>query len=746
MKIIRVKHIDFELVIECNNIEITFNKAFKKQGSKITTATSYSVNEGDIFIYNFEKNNLEQIDTKRTYPLIFENKDYFIGITFDNEKAIQAPYIHSQLRNIEEKFFYREELKFLAGTINFGNDLGRSSFVLRYTINGKPREIVLQFEVFPIKLNYREDFDKIVLDIEKEYTYLVLDFLKKTYSSFKTGDTPNTDLIWWQVFGGVYNDFIQSSKFILNKPHSRIVKEVAYKKADTIKKWTPYLEEAYAQFKNQPNKSYRYEYRKLSTNTSENKFFKYAVIQTLKRYKKVKSFIETRDRYKKTITDSFKAELNIIAKQLEIIYSNPFFKSIDDFKGIRQESLILQKATGYSTIYKSWVMLNSGLKFLEGIHKIELKNIADLYQIWCFLEVKNILQELLGKEDPDEIDLAEINVDDFVFKIERGVKSKVSFNNENGDLIELFHDFSYGTSLDQKVKSFTVNQRPDIVLRIAKNDLKENYILTYLYDAKYRLASDEKENSPDLPTEDSINQMHRYRDAIYYVSKEKNKAEKEVLGAYVLFPGSDSIASIKEQAYYQAIEQVNIGAFPLTPNNYLTKSLLKEHLATIIGLDTESILREVVPQKESTYEYPNPYVLIGFVPTDEHMKCFENSDEPFYYSGAKKPSKFGIKNLKYFAPYIKEKGIKDYYEIIAYDVMPRDKIKNAPNGKLHDTSERLVIWLGDKFSVGEGGFYKISDGKIGQTPYRYTNLKNIRNPKNNQVEVIQVIKTINYVD
>ena len=241
---------------------------------------------------------------------------------------------------------------------------------------------------------------------------------------------------------------------------------------------------------NFPNRSYRYEYKTLSSNTSENQFFKHAVFQTLRRYKKVKSFIERS--FSSSITASFRAELSAIEKQLEIISINPFFKTIDDFKGIKQESLVLHKATGYSTIYKSWIMLNSGLKFLEGIQKIELKNIADLYQIWCFLEIKNILQNLLGKNKPDEIDLAEIQIDDFVFKIERGVKSKVSFINGDGEVIDLFHDFSYETSVSQNVKSFTVNQRPDIVLRITRNDLKENYVLTYLYDAKYRLASDER--------------------------------------------------------------------------------------------------------------------------------------------------------------------------------------------------------------------------------------------------------------
>jgi hypothetical protein len=264
-------------------------------------------------------------------------------------------------------------------------------------------------------------------------------------------------------------------------------------------------------------------------------------------------------------------------------------------------------------------------------------------------------------------------------------------------------------------------------------------VLTYLYDAKYRLASDDKEGSPDLPTEDSINQMHRYRDAIYYVNKNKSKPEKEVIGAYILFPGSGEIESIKELDYYKSIETVNIGAFPLRPNDYSNRALLEEHLRTIIGLDTETILNDVSPHKESTYESPNPFVLIGFVPTEDHMLCFTNSETPFYFSGEKKPSKFGFKNLKYFAPYIKEKGVREYYEIVDYQIIPRKQIFKTNHPLYKDQEdERLLIRLGQRVFIDNGKYLKISDGSIGQIPYRYTNLKNIRLPKDNKIEVLKV--------
>lgn len=741
MQIIKVEHNDFDMVIECNNLESTFNKAQKKQ-TQILTATSYSVNQGKISVHNFASKHLERLITLKTYPLIFENKDYFIGITFKNKTAVNSPYIYSKLKEVEEKFFYREELGFLAGTINFGNDLGKSNLVLRYTKDKITEEINFQFEVFPTKLNYRSDYEKIVSDIENEYPYLVLDFLKKTYTSFKTGYSPNTDLIWWQVFGGLYKDFIHSSKFILNKPHSRIIRQTKYVKADRINKWTTALEEEFAQFKQFPNKSYRSEYKTLSTNTSENRFFKHAVFQTLRRYKKVKSFIERR--FSNSITEPFKTELYAIEKQLEIVSVNPFFRTIDDFQGIKQESLVLQKATGYSTIYKSWIMLNSGLKFLEGIQKIELKNIADLYQIWCFLEIKNVLQNLLGKNNPDDVDLAEIQIDDFVFKIERGVKSKVSFNKTDGEVIDLFHDFSYDTSESQNVKSFTVNQRPDIVLKITKNDLKENYVLTYLYDAKYRLASDEKEGSPDLPTEDSINQMHRYRDAIYYVNKDKTKPEKEVIGAYILFPGSGEIESIKKLDYYKSIESVNIGAFPLRPNDYSNRILLEDHLRTILGLDTESILNDVSPQKLTSYEKHNPEVLIGIVNKGNQSDYFATEKNLIYHTGKVKPSKLRDENsgyvkiksdIKYFAPYFSGRGIKEYYEIIDFRIVPRNQVfpKGHILSKTDDKSDRLIITLGKKQIIEDDKYFTCPI-----TVYRYTTLKNIRTPKDNKIRVLKV--------
>lgn len=600
MQIIKIEHNDFKIIVECKKLQSLIEKASKKHAD-LSTASSYKINDGNISVYNIESGKFNAYSNGiKINPLFFENTEYHIGIVFKKDKDIKFPHIYSKLKDISAGFSFNEELGYLSGTINFGNDLGKSELNLHYQVQDENKEINFQFEVFPIKLDYRSDYEKMVADIEKEYTYLTLDFLKKTYSSFTVSNKTNIDIIWWQIFESIYEEIIKWSKHILNKPHKRIIKKHKYVNADRIKKWSANLEEQFVQFKHLPNKTYKIDYEDLSVNITENIFFKHVVFQTLNRYKRIKKLIE--NRYEQKITNDFKDKLENIQKQLEKIALNPFFRTIDNFRGIKQESLVLQKAAGYSSIYKYWLMLKSGLKFLDSLHNIELKNVAELYQFWCFLELKNIIQELPTiKTNVTQLHDNESNI--FISKIIKGRQSKVSFISEhNGNKIDLYHDFSYSTSNNRLEKSFTVNQRPDIVLKITKNDLKNNYVFSYLFDAKYRLASDEIDQEADLPTEDSINQMHRYRDAIYHVNTD-GVPEKEIIGAYILFPGAGKREEIENLEYYKSIKTINIGAFPLRPNDSENRELLKTHLKTIINSKTESIINDVISHKGTTLTF-----------------------------------------------------------------------------------------------------------------------------------------------
>jgi len=94
----------------------------------------------------------------------------------------------------------------------------------------------------------------------------------------------------------------------------------------------------------------------------------------------------------------------------------------------------------------------------------------------------------------------------------------------NSELAELFYNATTGVldECDGEIVAPTGGeQKPDIVLRLTKPVGGDNtFKLTYLFDAKYRLEADRE--GVDSPPNDAINQMHRYRDAIYYRSNKEN--------------------------------------------------------------------------------------------------------------------------------------------------------------------------------------------------------------------------------
>jgi len=687
MEILRITTDDYDLTVRADGVDISFARS-SIRNTLIESCTEYSFSGGKTnsfeLVANVQNKLSNYLNTSAfnipVHPVFFENKDYYFDVVF-REPTDSEPIIYTQLQEIKKSFISRKikDNYFLTGVINFRNDIGKADFTLRYKKNGNTLSHKLSFEVFPIKLDYKSDYKSIIADINKEFSSLVFDVLKKTYTGFKEGSEINNDIIWWGVFGQLYIEIIRSAKLILNKPHNRLIGEIYFSKADRIRGLNFELEEQIAENRENQQKYYSVERKTLTIDTLENKFFKYAIFYVFHKFISIKNKLLSISGVR--ITTEFKFELNQIDKEFSVITSHPFFKQIGEFRGFKQESLVMQKASGYAPLFRSWNILKRGIDFLDGVNKIELKNIADLYEIWCFLEMKNIIQKILNKK-PEEINLAKILVDGFTIQLRSGTKSKVSFRKDNGDLVELYHELKYTNKIYKNTLSHTINQEPDIVLQITKNELTDNCQFTYLFDAKYRLISDDNENSKDYPPDDAINQMHRYRDAIFYQENQKSeKPKKEVIGAYVLFPGADNANEMEDLYFQKSINKVNIGAFPLIPGykKSFNSSLLTEFLKTILKeKDSLTILAEdIIPYKGMKYEDPDALVLAGFVRNDDQKKYFTVGEAklyhmPVYHKGGTLNTIRHLDKLKYFCPIIN--GIKEYFEITDIKVVPRRDI------------------------------------------------------------------------
>ena len=64
------------------------------------------------------------------------------------------------------------------GYVNFGSQVGRSEFTL--TVDGVP-EVDFRVEVFPTKLDYASDYERLVAEVQEILTGLAVEYLRSTF-------------------------------------------------------------------------------------------------------------------------------------------------------------------------------------------------------------------------------------------------------------------------------------------------------------------------------------------------------------------------------------------------------------------------------------------------------------------------------------------------------------------------------------------------------------------------------------
>ena len=510
---------------------------------------------------------------------------------------------------------------------------------------------------------------------------LSIDFLRKTYHTFDVdvvGETP--DIIWWNLFKDIQTNFIQAVKTIVDCPRNRLVQKETYLRADKLKRLTPQLEIQLTEHRKNPAHLYRTEHPIACVDTMENRFLKYCIILIAEKFSDLKCRII--NSYKQ-LTEKYIINLNQQQEELQRLVHHPFFRTVGEFRGFTQESLILKQATGYSEIYHDWIILSCGYDLKEGANSLELKDIAKLYEIWCFIELKNIIKELLGNEV--ETNYSKRPEKKFITQLGKGKLSKVIFSKHNIELAKICYNPKSYVGEEQLstiipcTTSYTVSQQPDIILQLTRRDIKQGIKLTYLFDAKYRIG--DTQDNVDTPPDDAINQMHRYRDAIYYIDQDTKQLKKEVIGGYILFPGNGEDSAVEEMNFYKSIGKVNIGAFPLRPQDNESKELLRGFLKRLIWeCPTYQILEQTFTHKETmlTFNQPGSVLLVPIAKSRSYFKDFnERSKVIHYYFGKIKMGgvyeHLNFQKYDYFIPVIEGK-IRDVYRIEYASVRHRNDI------------------------------------------------------------------------
>lgn len=665
MELLTIKHQDFKMIVECAKFDDIWHKAKSNIGEECLHST-YSWSEGvsSVILSNYIGEEITIENSQQAPAIFFDNTDYPIWVEFKD--YVKKAQFGSILQSENEKFTFRRQI--LAGFLNYGNEVGRSEIQLIYQVGAETRSFVFSFEVLSTKLNYHEHWKAIIEDIEQEYRMLSLDYMRRTFHGFSpdaSGETP--EIIWWSVFANEQKKFIKACKNIIDRPRHRLHGKETYKRADKLTFVPSCIENELAEHRADCSHLYRVEERVWTNDTKENRFLKFALGQITDRYEILKKRIEAI----KNASDVMKEDMQATLATLKHLQRNPFFRTVGNYKGMNQESLVLQKATGYSQIYRTWSLLHRSYSLNDGIYRLQTKDIATLYEIWCFIEVSHIVKEKLhlSDEDIDHRNRMEMN-GLFTWDLGKGEHSRILFKKDDIELAELVYNpkSTERENLSAGIKDWTVPtvpQKPDIVLQLTKNDLQEGMKMTYLFDAKYRIDGKDK-NGVDVPPEDAINQMHRYRDAIYYKDYQSDALKKEVIGGYILFPGDGEPAVVAESKFRKTIDEVNIGAFPLRPKDTHNRQLLERFIEEFILTKSYETISKVIPQKGALLQVPNR-LLIGLVGNSSrpgYTQSFLDGNATLYHTGPKFPTTISLHDLHYFIPYIKSKGVRDIYEIV----------------------------------------------------------------------------------
>ena len=502
--------------------------------------------------------------------IFFENTQYQFEWVFNG--TVSAANINHKLSRIAENFKFTNSrgVPGLFGSINTANDVGWLRLPLVYLDDVGERHINMSVEVLPTKILMHQDIPVMHAAIDEDYPlwrFSANSAAEQEASS--SGVRERFALMWLAQFEQLRGAFEKGLKVIANAPHSRLVSDKNYKTADKIKgRISPKLTEKIRQDvqAKQFDKRYLVERKVLSVDTPENRFVKHIVTQAKRVLEQLhnKLVASNKNPEADVFTEDYLKQVKGWQQPLQKMLSQPFIQEVGAYKDVNKVSLVLQQKTGYSSVYRIWQDLKLYLDLFDQQAFVGVRTIAQIYEVWCFLALRNLLRDDLGFEIVDG-SRAGLIEDGLEFNFIKNAKSCFILERNDGVKLKLWHEPTYSTKSDP-LRVFTEKQRPDIVLEATFADGTQAY---WLFDAKYRIDADRKTNVDFVP-EDAINQMHRYRDAIIYTKNNDNhdsvQKSRPVAGAFALYPGYFENQSSHKNPYERGINEVGIGAFALLPS------------------------------------------------------------------------------------------------------------------------------------------------------------------------------------
>lgn len=637
-------------------------------------------------------------NNQASFPIFYETQNY--GLLVEKKADIDL-YLHHENYSLREAVLPKGK-RVLSGNLNFQNEIGFSELELR---SSDSFLLKIRLEVFPVKMDYKRDYQVILQDVNNQIHNLAFDFLRKTYQFTGLKETSQQSLTeYFTILRYLFDQLIKAIQRIEGSPHTQMHQSQRIVPAERAKKISnktlQYMSKHPQQLvKNPANGIVRVRGEKyvpthvmdtrrvVNYDTQENRFVRWVFVRIERKLKDLQKLLKDQRRIEDPMLSK---AITRMQKEVRRVLQFDFLQV--GYMKQMSVSLVMQMAPGYREVYKSYLMLLKGLAIQDDLFQLSLKDLATLYEYWCFLKIHQLLSKKyeLVRQDIIKLDYSGIFV-----KLKKSTASTVTYRNpNNGEIFKLYYN--------QTLRGPTLTQKPDNVLTLRKLETSTEY--KYVFDAKYRLNPAEPgtayytiyDGLPG-PEEGDINTMHRYRDAIVQAEKDSEQFERTMFGAYVLFPYPDE-EKFKEHRFYKSIKSVNVGAFPFLPGS---TNLLEEFLDEIILDSPENAYERAVRPRGSKEYYDNKYigknVLVGCMSREEQLEIALRNK--FYHTPLENITNHKLlTQLEYVALYQSKKffgksseivGVRYYGKIKDWKIVKRGEITVIPSK--HNPPDKLYV-------------------------------------------------------
>ncbi|MEW4368241.1 DUF2357 domain-containing protein [Paenibacillus kandeliae] len=590
------------------------------------------------------------------WPCFYEQQNYeFVYEKADGIK--QRVHFYHANRYLREAVSEKGS-RLLSGLLNFRNEVGFSELELRA---GGERLLSLELEVFPSKIDYRDDYAMLLQDVNRQVYNLSFDFLKRTYQSVSLRHSERQSLTeFFSIISHLFEQMERAMERIGRQPHHRMEKELEMRKAalakrpgrrnsDYLAKHPQYLENVNAgrivkddraaqdgrrveggrdlqdhrgirsshpitpargtiQIGSEAYRPTRLldTVKHLSYDTAENRLLRWMLERIMGK------LVQLRDQYvqlskpgnfrSRSYDEHFAMQVNQMIRRMEQMLGAEWLQTLTPMRSM-SISLVMQMAPGYREMYRYYLTLLKGLSIQSDVLRLSMKEISELYEYWCFLKLNELMA---NKYQLVQQDVIRLNHAGLFVTLDTGKQSRMQYRHpRTGETFVLYYNRS-----SQQRWSPTLAQRPDNVLSLRKWDAGLEKEYNFIFDAKYKLDVAEQGSEYHRryglpgPQEDDINTMHRYRDAIVHLAEEQSaeehrlRYERSMYGAYVLFPYGNE-QQYTQHHFYKSVRKINVGALPFLPN---ATSLVEQFLDELIADSPEQAYeRATVPQRTDEY-------------------------------------------------------------------------------------------------------------------------------------------------